>query len=165
MRVSFVQLEEDVFWYVQNDGDPLKTNGSGFNRITNKYGNLVVCYVDGIVISTPTLTDHVGRPDEVFECLKRIGLKCKPPKGEILMDSINYLGRKVDMHGVRPEPDAAEAVLTWKASRANTQQMGFLGFANFYGELLMRNKGKIKGCADKVYPMQQLMRKKGKKFE
>ena len=36
--------------------------------------------------------------------------------------------------------------------------MSFLGFANFYREF-------IKGYADKVYPMQKLMRNKGKKFE
>ena len=35
--------------------------------------------------------------------------------------------------------------------------MSFLGFANYYREF-------IKGYADKVYPMQQLMRHKGKKF-
>ena len=35
--------------------------------------------------------------------------------------------------------------------------MNFLGFANYYREF-------IKGYADKVYPMQQLMRHKGKKF-
>ena len=36
--------------------------------------------------------------------------------------------------------------------------MGFLGFANYYREF-------IKGYADKVYPMQKLLRKKGKKFK
>ena len=36
--------------------------------------------------------------------------------------------------------------------------MSFLGFANYYREF-------IKGYADKVYPMQKLMRNKGKKFE
>ena len=36
--------------------------------------------------------------------------------------------------------------------------MSFLGFANFYREF-------IKGYAFKVYPMQKLMRNKGKKFE
>ena len=36
--------------------------------------------------------------------------------------------------------------------------MSFLGFANFHREL-------IKGYADKVYPMQQLMTHKGKKFK
>ena len=36
--------------------------------------------------------------------------------------------------------------------------MSCLGFANFYHEI-------IKGCADKVYPMQKLMPNIGKKFE
>ena len=35
--------------------------------------------------------------------------------------------------------------------------MSFLGFSNYYREF-------IKGYADKVYPMKQLMRHKGKKF-
>ena len=64
----------------------------------------------------------------------------------------------VDRHGVRPDPEAVEAVLTWKAPRTDTQLLSFLGFANYYGEF-------IKGYADKLYPMQKLMRNKGKKFE
>ena len=88
----------------------------------------------------------------------RAGLKCKPSKCEILRDSIKYLGRMVDSHGVRPDPEAVEAVLTWKAPRTDTQLLSFLGFDNYYREF-------IKGYADKVYPMQKLMRNKGKKFE
>ena len=90
--------------------------------------------------------------------MKRAGLKCKPSKCEILRDSINYLVRMVDRHGVRPDPEAVEAVLTWKAPRTDTQLLSFLGFANYYRKF-------IKGYVDKVYPMQKLMRNKGKKFE
>ena len=126
--------------------------------VTKKYGNLLMCYVDDVVIATPTLEDHIDRLDEVFGCMKRAGLKCKPSKCEILRDSIKYLGRMVDRHGVRPDPEAVEAVLTWKAPRTDTQLMSFLGFANYYREF-------IKGYADKVYPMQKVMRNKGKKFE
>ena len=64
----------------------------------------------------------------------------------------------MDRHGVRPDPDAGEAVLTWTAPRTDTQLMSFLGFANYYREFL-------KGYAEKVYHMQKLMRNKGKKFE
>ena len=64
----------------------------------------------------------------------------------------------VDRHGVRPDPEAVEAVLTWKAPRTDTQLLSFLGFAKYYREF-------IKGYVDKVYPMQKLMRNKGKKFE
>ena len=127
-------------------------------RVTRKYGNLVMCYVDNVVIATPTLEDHIDWLDEVFGCMKRAGLKCKPSKCEIFRDSIKYLGRMVDRYGVRPDPEAVEAVLTWKAPRTDTQLLSFLGFANYYREF-------IKGYADKVYPMQKLMRNKGKKFE
>ena len=64
----------------------------------------------------------------------------------------------MDRHGVRPDPEVVEAVSTWKALRTDTQLMSFLGFANYYREF-------IKGYTDKVYPMQKLMRNKGKKFE
>ena len=111
--------------------------------VTKKYGNLLMCYVDDVVIATPTLEDHIDRLDEVFGCMKRAGLKCKPSKCEILRDSIKYLGRMVDRHGVRPGPEAVEAVLTWKAPRTDTQLMSFLGFANYYREF-------IKGYADKL---------------
>ncbi|XP_063727283.1 uncharacterized protein LOC134854855 [Symsagittifera roscoffensis] len=126
-------------------------------RVTKKYGNLVMCYVDDVVIATPTLEDHIERLEEVFACMKRSGLKCKPSKCEIIKDSIKYLGRMVDRHGIRPVPDAVETVLTWKSPKTEHQLMSFLGFANCYMEF-------IKGYADKVYPMQQLMRHKGKKF-
>ena len=125
--------------------------------VTKKYGNLIMCYVDDVVIATPTLEDHIERLEEVFSCMKQAGLKCKPSKCEILRDSIKYLGRLVDKHGMRPDPEAVEAVLTWKAPRTDTQLMSFLGFANYYREF-------IKGYADKIYPMQRLMRNKGKKF-
>ena len=129
-------------------------------KVTKKYRNLVMCYVDDVVIATPTLEDHVDwlDVDEVLGCIKRAGLKRKPSKYEILRDSIKYLGRMVHRHGVRTDPEAVEAVLTWKAPKTDTQLMSFLGFANYYREF-------IKGYADKVYPMQRLMRNKGKKFE
>ena len=125
--------------------------------VTKKYGNLIMCYVDDVVIATPTLEDYIERLDEVFTCMKQVGLKYKPSKCEILTDSIKYLGRLVDKHGVRPDPEAVEAVLTWKAPKTDTQLMSFLGFANYYREF-------VKGYADKIYPMQQLMRNKGKKI-
>ena len=67
--------------------------------VTKKYENLIMCYVDDVVIATPTLEDHIERLEEVFSCMKQAGLKCKPSKCEILRDSIKYLGRLVDKHG------------------------------------------------------------------
>ena len=110
-----------------------------------------------MVIATSTPEEHIERLDEVFACMKRAGIKCKSSKCEILKDLISYLGRIVDKHGIRPDPNAVKAVLTWKSPKTEHQLLRFLCFANFYREF-------VKGYADKVYPMQQLMRSKGKKF-
>ena len=58
---------------------------------------------------------------------------------------------------MRPDPEAVEVVLIWKAPKTDTQLMSFLGSANYYREF-------IKGYADKIYPLQQLMRNNGKNF-
>ena len=150
-------MEENILWPLQCDSHLSTKNGKSAERLTKKYGNLVICYVEEVVIATPTPDDHVERLDEVFACIKRAGLKCKPSKCDILKDSIKYLGRMVDKHGIRPDPDALEAVPTSKSPKTEHQLMSFLGFANYYREF-------IKDYADKVYPMQQLMSHKGKKF-
>ena len=81
-------------------------------RVIKKNINFIMCYVDDVVIVTPTLENHIERLDEVLACMKRAGLKCKPSKCEILKDSIKYLGRMVESYGIRPDTDAVEAVLT-----------------------------------------------------
>ena len=43
--------------------------------VTKKYGNLIMCYVDEVVIATATLEDHIKRLNEVFCCMKQAGLK------------------------------------------------------------------------------------------
>ena len=90
-------------------------------NITKKYGNRIMCYVDDVVIATPTLEDHIRRLVEVFGCMKQACLKCKPSRCEILRGPIKCLGRLVDKHGVRPDAEAVEAVLTWKAPKTDTQ--------------------------------------------
>ena len=61
-------------------------------RVTKKYGKLVMCYVDDVVIATPTLEDHIVRLDEVFACMKNAGLKCKPSKWRYSRTQLNTWG-------------------------------------------------------------------------
>ncbi len=47
---------------------------------TMAYGNLVLVYIDDILIATRTIDQHLERIQEVFECLRRAGLKLKAKK-------------------------------------------------------------------------------------
>ena len=83
------------------------------------------------MIATSAFENHIERLDKIFACMKRAGLKCKPSKCEMLKNLIKDLGSMVNKHGIRPNPDALEAVLTWKSPRTEHQSMSFNGFANY----------------------------------
>ena len=48
-------------------------------------------------------------------------------------DSIKYPGRMVDKHGIRPDPDTAEAVLTEKLPKTEHQLINFWVLPVFTG--------------------------------
>ena len=60
-----------------------RLGAQALRRVTKKYGNLVMSFVDDLVIALPALENHIEHLNEVFACMKRAGLKCKPSKCEI----------------------------------------------------------------------------------
>ena len=44
-------------------------------RATKKYGNLLMGYVDDVVIAIPILEEHIDRLDEVFGCMQKSRLE------------------------------------------------------------------------------------------
>ncbi len=93
--------------------------------VKQEYGNMVICYVHGILIATRTLEEHSVRLGEVLDAIHRAGLKCKPEKCSILMKSIIYLGRTVEGGVMRPDPEAIRPVLEWKPPRNLKEMQSF----------------------------------------
>ncbi len=46
--------------------------------VAQSYGNVVMCYVDDVIIATSTVDQHIERIGEVLSRLRDAGLKCKP---------------------------------------------------------------------------------------
>ena len=132
-----------------------RLTAQALTSITKKYGNFVMCYVDELVIATPTLTDHIEIFDEVFDYIKRAGLKCKPSKCEIPKDSKKKRARMADKHVMRVDPDAIGAVLIWKASETYTQLVSFLGVANLYREFIKKRRQSLPDAVTDAHQRQQ----------
>ena len=54
-----------------------------FENVLMRFGSLVLCYVDDIIIATDTIDDHVARLHEVFTLLSHAGLKLKAGKCDL----------------------------------------------------------------------------------
>ena len=81
-------MENDDLWPLQCHGSILTIDGTRIDKCNEEI------WQPGDVLrgrrgnSDTTLEDHIERPDEVFACMKRAGLKCKPSMCDILKDSI-----------------------------------------------------------------------------
>ena len=120
--------------------------------VAQSYGNLVMCYVDDVIIATGTADQHIDRIGEVLSCQRRAGLKFKHSKCEFLKYSIKYLGRIVDKEGVRPDLESVETVMEWRRPRNKREMQSFLGFAIYYRQF-------IKNHSELVDPMNRLIKK------
>ena len=120
--------------------------------VESREGSQSMCYNDDVIIATETVEDHLIRLKEVFECLKRAGLKCKSAKCSFMKTQTKYLGRIITKDGIQPDPGAVEQVRTWQPPRNRTELASFFGFANYYREF-------VKDFATKAFAMSSLMRK------
>ena len=99
-----------------------------FKNVIQRYGSVVMCYIDDIVIATETAEEHLKRLREVMTLLKGAGLKMNPKKCEIMKDSIKYLGRIVDASGIYPDPAQVESLLSWQPPRNEKRNAKFPWF-------------------------------------
>ena len=110
----------------------------------------VACYIDDILVSSPDEESHTRILQEVFNRLDKHGFRLKKEKCEFLMSSIEYLGHRVDEHGIHPLPAKVQAI-TKAPAPANVQQLrSFLGLVNYYGKF-------IPNLATRLHPLNALL--------
>ena len=73
-------------------------------KIKQRFGSMVMAYIDDIVIATETVEDHLVRLREVFECLREAGFKMRAAKCSFMLAETKYLGRVVSAEGIKPNP-------------------------------------------------------------
>ena len=121
-------------------------------KIQQRHGSVVMAYIDDIVIATETIEDHLERIREVFECLREAGFKMRAEKCDFMRTETKYLGRVVSAEGIKPDPAAVSKIKEWMPPRNKEELQSFLGFANYYRDIIPFH-------AAKVQPMQELLRK------
>ena len=117
--------------------------------IKQEYGNVVLCYVDDILIATTTVEQHLEKLDQVFQCLAAAGLKCKPAKCSFMKGKINLLGRVIGEGEVRPDHQMYKALADWQEPRTKKELQSFLSFVNYYREF-------IQELADKTFSLKEI---------
>jgi hypothetical protein len=94
--------------------------------------NVVVVYMDNILIYTKDLEEHRKVTEEVLRILKDNDLYLKPEKCEFEQTKIEYLGLIISENHVKMVKVKVQGVLDWPTPQKVKDVQAFLGFANFY---------------------------------
>ncbi len=96
-----------------------------------KHLPFVFCYLDDIIIASHTLEEHHEHLRQIFTILQENGLQINPAKCVFAAAAVEFLGHRVDQHGVRPLQRHVQAISDFPPQDVKQLQQ-FLGMVNFY---------------------------------
>ena len=93
---------------------------------------IMLVYLDDILVYGKTFSEHLARVDKVFCRLKEAGLKLKPSKCAFLQREVTYLGHRVSAKGISTDPEKVTVVQQWPTPKSMRHLRSFLGFCSYY---------------------------------
>ena len=112
----------------------------------------VLVYIDDILITGPTIEEHLSTLDKVLEKLGVANLRLNKPKCFFLQPSIEYLGHIIDKDGLHPTEEKVRAIKEAPKPRNISELRSFFGIINYYSRFLPN-------LSTKLAPLYQLLQK------
>ena len=126
-----------------------------FQRLINEVltdCNFAMGYLDDIIIFSKTEEEHLQHLEEIFEHLRKAGLKLKLQKCSFFKKHIQYLGHLISDEGIQPLPEKLESIAKMPVPQNVKQVKQFLGFVGYYRKF-------VPCFSDIARPLTQLTRK------
>ena len=134
-KTAFVTPDGHYEWTVMGMG--LTNAPATFQRLMYKVlGGLMwkhsMAYMDDLIVFSPNFDEHLRNLAEVFECIRKAGLKMKPPKCSFAKREVQYLGHIIAADGVRCDPAITAKVGEFRIPQNRTEVRSFLGLTGYY---------------------------------
>ncbi len=97
---------------------------------------ILLVYLDDILVYSSTFHEHLQRLDVVFSRLKETGLKVKLEKCHFLQGEVKFLGHQISAQGIGTDPEKVEAVKSWTTPGTVKELRSFLGFCSYYRKFI-----------------------------
>jgi len=92
----------------------------------------VTVYIDDILVSSSTHSDHIQHLTEVLRRLSHSGLRISLGKCVFLATSVEFLGCTISKSGIEPQKSKVEAISEYPTPKDYPSARRFVGMAGFY---------------------------------
>ncbi|CAB3383772.1 Hypothetical predicted protein [Cloeon dipterum] len=113
----------------------LKNAPATFQRLMDQIFDdlsFVFCYIDDILISSSSPAEHEEHLRKVLHRLDEYGLVLNPRKCVLGVESIEFLGYRVDSKGITPLPERVATIQEFPLPMTADKLARFLGMLNYY---------------------------------
>ena len=115
----------------------------------------VVVYIDDILITGKDEEKHLATLEKVLDRLETAGLRLQRKKCHYLMSSVQYLGHRIDAHGLHPTEEKLRAIKEAPEPNNVGELKAFLGMLSYYSNF-------IPNMATALHPLYQLLKQNAK---
>ncbi|GFS58295.1 retrovirus-related Pol polyprotein from transposon opus [Trichonephila clavipes] len=100
-------------------------------------GKFVSIYMDDVIISSPSFTQHVKHLKEVFRLLHEAGLTLNKDKCKFGCEELKYLGLIINKEGIKTDETKVQAIVEMKPPHNSKEVSKFLGMSQWLVEGLL----------------------------
>lgn len=95
------------------------------------------CYIDDILIGTPTFEEHLSVLSGIFQRLTKFNFTIKLSKRNFSQAKVRFLGLIISRDGIKPDgiepqPRKLNVITRFEEPKNNKQLQPFLGVYNYY---------------------------------
>lgn len=127
----------------------LKNAGATYQRLMIKIfkpliGNIIEVYIDDVVVKSKTWSEHAHHLQEVFQLLRKYGMKLNPAKCAFGVSSGKFLRFMVTQRGIEVNPDQIKAIVNVLAPKNKKELQRFTGKLVTLGRFISRFTDKLR---------------------
>ncbi|GFU79797.1 retrovirus-related Pol polyprotein from transposon opus [Trichonephila clavipes] len=103
-------------------------------------GKFVSVYMDDVIISSPSFTQHVKHLKEVFRLLHEAGFTLNKDKCKFGCEELKYLGLIINKEGIKTDETKVQAIVEMKPPHNSKEVSKFLGMSQWSMSRVRRNR-------------------------
>ena len=111
--------------------------------------------IDDILLTGSNQEEHMQTLARVLERLEEANLRLNKDKCYYMKESIEFLGHRIDRHGLHPTEDKIKALRDAPTPKNMPELRSFLGIVNYYSKFLPN-------LSSKLSPLYNLLRKQSR---